>query len=614
MESAKPQPRKERKLALPAIVAIIVVVAAVAGSAGYYFILARPPGQIPAVTFDLTRELMTVGVDASNTKLPEGRAAAYAWDFGDGATATGVKASHTYATPSRYDVALTVTNEGGKKFTAKRAASVAQHTIDTTFYKFFDLPYGDYWDARHSSYGDVLYNRQYPRLNVYPWADDTRTKDISEREDFFVYAPLRMHVVGNNLTAFTIDHPVMFPTLGTAEKRNLPGGTMKIDYTMNYVGNERGAQLARQVSRNNDGFIMEIRGTVRMDYTAAQKLLNMSGDAATWLSGNTDQDQTVNGHLEGAYDDWAVDQGGQFKKFDVFNGFEWFYAPFVTQIGGRVDAAASDGLNITLDLDHVAWGVEVLMSRWFYWGDGCYPDGRCWVVDPSLNGISYTGEVRKPNGWWGQELGWFEDLHFKGTFNDHLNLDLDTNMQYQFKAWAEPGPDGKYGTADDVPVWNWEPALMDYLWADPGRPFSELNPYYSDRPYFNITKTYTHATPGSKMYGQKYQYDYAPVNWNLDVGQTLTFQLPTNSVTFFDPIKSRWNHDKFFQDCPCPPGGTADFVTFNSPMTLYNNGVESLGQWDASQKTLYLVGPLTSPNTTTPLDHGFPIIEFSSAR
>ena len=42
-----------------------------------------------------------------------GTSATYRWDFGDGTSASGMKVSHSYATPGEHEVTLTVTS-GGK--------------------------------------------------------------------------------------------------------------------------------------------------------------------------------------------------------------------------------------------------------------------------------------------------------------------------------------------------------------------------------------------------------------------------------------------------------------------------------------------------------------------
>lgn len=57
---------------------------------------------------------LTVTASGSTSRDPDGTIASYAWNFGDGATATGVQATHTYANPGEYTVTLTVTDDKGK--------------------------------------------------------------------------------------------------------------------------------------------------------------------------------------------------------------------------------------------------------------------------------------------------------------------------------------------------------------------------------------------------------------------------------------------------------------------------------------------------------------------
>lgn len=73
---------------------------------------------IAAFTTQIDGALLTV--DASNSTDPDGSIVNYAWDFGDGATATGVTAWHTYETVGTKTVTLTVTDDGG------RSASLTQ--------------------------------------------------------------------------------------------------------------------------------------------------------------------------------------------------------------------------------------------------------------------------------------------------------------------------------------------------------------------------------------------------------------------------------------------------------------------------------------------------------
>ncbi|WP_123380363.1 LamG-like jellyroll fold domain-containing protein, partial [Pseudokineococcus lusitanus] len=80
-----------------------------------------PFDEPPTAAFTATSDGTAVAVDASTSTDPEGPLT-YAWDFGDGATATGVTASHTYARPGRYEVALVVTDSG--KQTARTTRTV----------------------------------------------------------------------------------------------------------------------------------------------------------------------------------------------------------------------------------------------------------------------------------------------------------------------------------------------------------------------------------------------------------------------------------------------------------------------------------------------------------
>ncbi|WP_143747315.1 PKD domain-containing protein [Marinibacterium profundimaris] len=53
----------------------------------------------------------SVSFDASATVDPDGAITAYAWDFGDGGSATGVVGTHVWEVPGRYDVQLVVTDD-----------------------------------------------------------------------------------------------------------------------------------------------------------------------------------------------------------------------------------------------------------------------------------------------------------------------------------------------------------------------------------------------------------------------------------------------------------------------------------------------------------------------
>ena len=69
--------------------------------------------QSPVAAFTAAPTNMSVTFDGSASADPDGTIASYAWAFGDGATGTGAKPSHTYAAPGAHSVVLTVTDNQG---------------------------------------------------------------------------------------------------------------------------------------------------------------------------------------------------------------------------------------------------------------------------------------------------------------------------------------------------------------------------------------------------------------------------------------------------------------------------------------------------------------------
>ena len=56
----------------------------------------------------------------------DGRVVSYSWRFGDGGTATGAAPKHVYGRAGIYTVKLTVTDDSGRKATAKKTVTVAR--------------------------------------------------------------------------------------------------------------------------------------------------------------------------------------------------------------------------------------------------------------------------------------------------------------------------------------------------------------------------------------------------------------------------------------------------------------------------------------------------------
>ncbi|MGP9745367.1 PKD domain-containing protein [Brachybacterium sp. AOP29-B2-41] len=71
------------------------------------------PNQAPVASFTTSASGLEIAVDGSGSTDSDGSITTYAWDFGDGETASGVTATHQYADPGTYTISLTVTDDDG---------------------------------------------------------------------------------------------------------------------------------------------------------------------------------------------------------------------------------------------------------------------------------------------------------------------------------------------------------------------------------------------------------------------------------------------------------------------------------------------------------------------
>jgi hypothetical protein len=457
------------------------------------------------------------------------------------------------------------------------------------FSDFFGGPWAEYWDYRLALYSDLPFNAEcftqaaidtgicvpanaaipdvpsYPYMNWYPGVGAPSPGSPSANP--WVQAPYRMHVAGVDVTSYTLAEPVYFPVLNPAQ----PAGT-RLDFmwSMEYINRAEATALNAAgcpiTADELDGYHARSIIRLTMDAQESRRLFGATGNTQaqlnSWWSSNTTPLCGTNGALESSVATWFQQMGGGILvvgKYDIYNGFEWFYQPFFTQITGTVAA----DLTTTVTIDHLAWGTEVLLSRFFYWGPAAY-------------NVHYR-DSRQALGWWGMENGWFEHLSFAGSFSaaDH-DFTLDTLMQYHLASYSFPGPDGMWDHSGDSSYWQWGATLIDYV-----------NDFSSQHVLSELDripgKTYVRTAPGHNQYGSALGYDYTPVAWNLKAGETHVFRFPTGPIMFFDPNLTPEGAD--------PRSGYIGTMAVPAVQTMRPVGY---GLYDPPSNTLTLTGPTST--------------------
>jgi PKD repeat protein len=72
----------------------------------------------------------TLSFSGGGSSDSDGAIVKYAWDFGDGTTADGVKVSHGYGKAGSYQVTLTVTDDGGLSASATLAVQIEEPSVN----------------------------------------------------------------------------------------------------------------------------------------------------------------------------------------------------------------------------------------------------------------------------------------------------------------------------------------------------------------------------------------------------------------------------------------------------------------------------------------------------
>lgn len=92
----------------------------------------------PTATFTVDCTDLSCNFDGSGSSDIDGSVTSYSWNFGDGASAIGGTASHTYSSSGTYTVTLTVTDDEGSTDNSSQSVSVSDGTITQIWVNEFE--------------------------------------------------------------------------------------------------------------------------------------------------------------------------------------------------------------------------------------------------------------------------------------------------------------------------------------------------------------------------------------------------------------------------------------------------------------------------------------------
>ena len=143
----------------------------------------------PTASFTSTANYLKVSLDASTSADSDGTITSYAWNFGDGTSAAGQTATHTYAQAGSYVVSLIVTdNAGAQTKVTRTVTAVAQDTgVEDPQRPLWGMYNGEYGeDEMRTMFGGtsstpladrkyVEITSQYYQYGELPWSRDFKT-------------------------------------------------------------------------------------------------------------------------------------------------------------------------------------------------------------------------------------------------------------------------------------------------------------------------------------------------------------------------------------------------------------------------------------------------------
>jgi len=453
--------------------------------------------------------------------------------------------------------------------------------IKYTMYDIMMQPWGEWYNWRYPIYTqDIVLNTNPGESTMVYNPDKTGMQGI-------IYAPYRWNVTASNMTTLDVGAPMIMPANGTPD---VPGAEASVNIYMEYLDNANWLNYwwgtwhsdptwtgnATMNKQKLDGYYLGVVYKVVMNREAAEEWMGMpqASDVATWWAANGATYKTD-------WQNWILWQGN--SVYDIFCGYEFKYANMELYMS----CSELPTGEVQLNIGHVNWGFEVLITRWMRAADICHHE--TYMENLTLN------------------------AHYNSLWGD---VTYDGVCQYSLRAVQANKSTGDGG------AWQWEPAKIDYI--------ASISGHISDFDTWALLTYKSHAAM-DPLLGSQVAYDATPQSFNLTDYMTFEVKLRDGTnVLGYKGIKGDiWYDPGLGMDITCIinaaplPFGYGDKSNYTAAEThgwmslgyYESNGVDFGSMYDNTTKILTIHGPYNFENYGRGIGiaryHGAPLLEFN---
>jgi len=443
-------------------------------------------------------------------------------------------------------------------------------------YDLFQQPWGEWWPWRYPAYHtDIVLNNETGKYTMLYNADMRGVNGV-------IFAPYRWNNTGKNMSTVSVHNPEFMPVFGTPD---VPGAQASLDIYFEYLSWDWwnsywkpywGFSDNLMIGQTGDGYYLGVTVTATMNREAAEEWLGLPRSSSSplgWWAQNKANYTEMWTH-------WIDYEGN--VRLDIWPGYEW---PYV-DLGTKMKMTELPNGDLKLEIGHLSWGYEVLMTRW-------------------LN------ETRLCN-----HEPYYEDFTMHADlYSQWMDFTYDAVCQYSLRAVKTNASVYDPAHPDTLlpGAWAWDPLLIDYVPTEDtpgGMHKSKYDPWDPSKDVYYVSNN-----AGDPGFGDPVIYDSGKSYFNLSDYQTFIIQLPTgNDVLGYYAKKMPSNA---ISEVVAGNYSAYEAIEYNGTMDLGffdTGGVDLATMYNPTTKTLTMVGPLSFDVwkwSTGALYTGAPWIEFN---